>query len=743
MKNLFKKLMLVAVAAMAFTACSQDVNEVNKVEKVTRYEFTANIADDTRSGFAEKEEGATAYKSEWYGDETLKVCANGAFASAQTIKVEDAEGHFTVEFTGDNVPSMIDVYSPASAWNSENYPTIPAVQTPGAHSVDPAAHILKAQAASVESGVVTLQHMVAYGKMTVNAPDFAISKVEVSLVGLPNQYWSENQTYTYVINATNVQNNTFWFATEAMQIVKEFTVTAYNEAGNSVSKTVSGLTEGQLGFTAGRVSTFSVSGLEAAAEPSVPVFTSAYVYDYGNGYNDYYLIFEDAVLGELVLNAYYVTNSDWTIPAGVYGFGGSYGYFYYGQYSTYNDIQLYDGTVEIAVVDGEYVFTLSNLKNGNGNIVLESAIYTGIPDGLAVPDMRTALAKPNVTATAQGNIVTLSWDAVTGADEYYVFCASSSSIAPITTTEKTVTIEAAYDTTYQFMVTAVASDTNPDYKSSEATYVDVKTEKDPNGPIAEYMATELKWDSAGYFVFVTDHYEIFRVKMNDSDCPDHKTIKEGNYTAVASSTVPAGKFSVYQKVIGGSSEGWTSTKTTSTMSVKYVDGEYVIVVNYIGAWGGNGEVGYKGVPEGWVVPTAGDSGDSGDEGGSGDGGDSGDVNELGSESNPYTFTSVAKGEWTIEFTGAENGDRIVMDCNTTNVDAWISDHGANTWIPMTKLLYGSGASIYGYNGTDYTNSAFWSYSFVKVVKSGSTYTFTFKLGISNSTHAYYTYTGAI
>lgn len=158
------------------------------------------------------------------------------------------------------------------------------------------------------------------------------------------------------------------------------------------------------------------------------------------------------------------------------------------------------------------------------------------------------------------------------------------------------------------MVTAVASDTNPDYKSSEATYVDVLTEKDPNGPIAEYMASELKWDNAGYFVFVTDHYEIFRVKMNDSDCPDHKTINEGNYTAVASSTVPAGKFSVYQKVIGGSSEGWTSTKTTSTMSVKYVDGEYVIVVNYIGAWGGNGEVGYKGVPDGWVVP-----GEGGDE----------------------------------------------------------------------------------------------------------------------------------
>ena len=73
MKNLFKNLMLVAVAAMAFTACSKDNNDVNAVSKITRYEFTANIADDTRSGFAEKEDGATAYKSEWFGNETLKL----------------------------------------------------------------------------------------------------------------------------------------------------------------------------------------------------------------------------------------------------------------------------------------------------------------------------------------------------------------------------------------------------------------------------------------------------------------------------------------------------------------------------------------------------------------------------------------------------------------------------------------------------------------------------------------------
>ena len=634
MKNLFKKLMLVAVAAMAFTACSQDVNEVNKVEKVTRYEFTANIADDTRSGFAEKEEGATAYKSEWYGNETLKIFVtdyNGY--NVETTATVDEDGNFTLKLTDAPESFFMTVVSPADSWVSENTANIPAEQTSGVNSVDPKAHLLQAQAVHVSGGVadINMTHMAAYGKMTVNGVDFAIDHVVVDLKG---SYYSYDREYSYTINATNVVNNTFWFATEPIDVA-EFTVTAYDAEGKAVTKTVNVAEAGKtMSFNYGRVGTFSVSGLEAAAEPSAPMFTSAYVYDYGSGYSDYYLIFEDAVLGELVLNPYYLTNNDWTISAGVYGFAGAAGYFYTGQYSTYNDIYLYGGTVEVAVVDGEYVFTFSNLKNGDGNIVLEKATYTGIPDGLAVPDMRTALAKPNVTATAQGNIVTLSWDAVTGADEYYVFCASTDSISPITTTETTVTIEAAYNTTYQFMVTAVASDTNPDFKSSEATYVDVLTEKDPNGPIAEYMATELKWDSAGYFVFVTDHYEIFRVKMNDADCPNHTTILKGNYTAVASSSVPAGKFSVYQKVVGGYSEGWSSTKTTSTMSVSYVDGEYVIIVNYISAWGGSGEVGYKGVPEDWVVPTGG-SGDSGDEGDEGDEPVTPSGPGTGTESDPY------------------------------------------------------------------------------------------------------------
>ena len=259
MKNLFKNLMLVAVAAMAFTACTETNEEVNANVEKRVFKFIAGFADDTRSGFLEKEEGAKAYKSEWFGDETLKVYANGV---AKDVEIEDAEGHFSVELTGN--PTHINVYSPASAWSSEDFPTIPAEQTPSANSVDPAAHILKAQGASVNSGVVTMSHAVAYGKMTVNAPStFAISYVEVSFKGGD----------VYTIKADNVENNTFWFATKPAE-VSEFTVKAYNAEGKAVAKIVDVAAQGKtLAFNVGKVSTFSVSGLKAVVEQSSSDYT--------------------------------------------------------------------------------------------------------------------------------------------------------------------------------------------------------------------------------------------------------------------------------------------------------------------------------------------------------------------------------------------------------------------------------------------------------------------------------------
>ena len=185
MKNLFKNLMLVAVAAMAFTACSQDVNEVNKVEKKTVISGVLNIEnEDTRSGFTGSytEGDKTFYQSKWDGGETIKIYIDGCGSVFTQV---DEEGRFEVVVDGE-IPSGTAMYvcSPADAWDSQWTPTIPTEQTPCANSVDPAAHILQSLGATVASSMITMSPQQAcYGKMTVNAPDFEIAKVEVSFNG--------------------------------------------------------------------------------------------------------------------------------------------------------------------------------------------------------------------------------------------------------------------------------------------------------------------------------------------------------------------------------------------------------------------------------------------------------------------------------------------------------------------------------------------------------------------------------
>ena len=744
MKNLFKNLMLVAVAAMAFTACTQENEQVNKVEKSTIFSFEATIADDdTRSGFAEKEEGATAYKSEWFGDETLKIfVTDDSSYNVETTADINAEGKFDLELTDAPENFFMTVVSPAESWVSKDTANVPAVQTPLANSVDPKAHLLKAQAVPVSNGVanIAMAHQTAYGKMTVNGVDFEIDHVVVEFKGT---FYGYDKSCSYTINATNVENNTFWFATEPIDVA-EFTVTAYDAEGSAVTKTVDVAAAGKtLSFQYGRVSTFSVSGLEAVQVPSVPAFTSAAWAN--SSKSDKFIRFYSDELGTLQLNFYNCNNEAW-LDARTYGFANSGDIYPGGVYSYYVDAagisrDVVSGSVTISIVDGEYYIEFNNLTDYDGSYSL-TATYKGSISGLQLPDTREQLAAPQPTATADGNIITISWDAITGADEYYVFCYVGG-LDAITTTETSVTIEAAYGTKYDFLIRAVANDSNPNYKSSEDYYFDVTTEKDPN-VFAEYIASDLYWDANGYFVFVVDQYEIFRVKMNDADCPNHTTILEGEYTGIASSTVPAKSFSVYQKVVGGYSEGWSSTKNTSTMSVSYVDGEYVIIVNYIGAWGGSGEVGYKGVPTGWDVPVAGGSGDSGDDN-TGDSGDdnTGDYTELGTEANPYTFASVAVNNFFLNFEGAENGASLQLDRQNSDVSPMVA-LGAPFYLNNTAIIYSGSGNLYTVGSTTYNYAQFAPYSTLHVTKANGVYTCNLKMSVDGGvTYTYYTFTGSI
>ena len=604
MKTLFKNLMLVAVAAMAFTACTETNEEVNAVVEKTVLKFVAGFDEETRSGFVGSvtEGEKTLYKSAWDGNETLKVCATGEFASAQQVVLEDAEGHFTVEFEG-TAPTSIDVYSPASAWISEGYPTVPAVQTPRANSVDPAAHLLYAKNQPVESGVVTMSHKLAYGKMTVKDVDFAIDHVVVDIKGT---YYGYDCDMSYTINATYVKNNEFWFAVEYAVAVSSLTVTAYGAGDEVVTKTVDMAgKEKPLAFNVGRVSTFSVSDLVAVVEPEEPeglVFTSASV---TASSGDAYAYFTTANGDVLQLNPYYVFVDD-TWPIGTHVIKANYGYVYPGLgqgYSTFKGIDVEGGEIVVSVKNNKYYIEFNNLVDGNSNILIEKGIFEGEITGLQVPDGRTPLATPSVTATAEGNIITLSWDAVTGAESYYVFCASSSSISPITTTDTTVTIEAAYSTAYEFMVTAQAADADPNFKSSEAKTIKVSTEKDPN-KFADVVATDIQWNTSGYFTLTVPGFSYFYLEVNSANRPNNNSLVVGDYTYGKNEN----QFRI--RYNNGSLYTWTDHNTNlTTMNVSFVDGQYVILINVSSLYSGFvGTIGYKGMPDGWVAPSAGESG---------------------------------------------------------------------------------------------------------------------------------------
>ena len=799
MKNLFKKLMLVAVAAMAFTACSQDVNEVNKVEKVTRYEFTANIADDTRSGFAEKEEGATAYKSEWFGNETIKIFVtdyNGY--NVETTAPINAEGQFTLELENAPESFFVTVVSPAESWADQNTANIPAEQTPLANSVDPKAHLLQSSTLPVSEDSVhfDMQHLAAYGKMTVNGVAFAIDHVVVDLKGT---FYGYARECSYTINATNVENNTFWFATEPIDVA-EFTVTAYDADGNAVAKTVNVAEAGKtMSFQYGRVGTFSVSGLEKPAEK----FDSTYAYVYQNyGDTDKEIMFVAEDGRGLRIDFYNVYENNCIVP-GTYTFSGS-GFmyanwcYYYANVNDYYTSKLDGGQAVVSVEDGQYRIVFTNMALG-GTIYVDSFTFKGAIEGLDIPDPRAKLATPELSYTNEDKVVTLSWNAIEGVEYYSVEC-DSDAIADFTTTETSATITLPEYGAYNFSVTAKVADNSENYRSSDAATVMVVV-KDPNA-WADYELTSVAM--SGSYITMTDANDN-RVTffMNSADRIGNG-IKLGNYSYIYSETPAVGQFGVYVVAYDGTYK-WSYQIGGGSISVEEQNGQYKILITidgvrfgYIGteALGApitgpviipavetlsfvqagatktvnlvtanlteditvtstnehftatvSGNVLTVFAPENTVEAvqeatiTLSANGATATVSVEQEAYNPNAAVEDGSEANPYIFKSASYGNWVWTFADSSNGDRIVMDCNSPQVDGWFNDNGYDTWIRMTKLLYGSGASIYGYKGNDYINSAFWNNSYIKGVKSGDVFTLTFKMSVDGATYTYYQYVG--
>ena len=803
MKNLFKKLMLVAVAAMAFTACSQDVNEVNKIERVTRYEFTANIADDTRSGFAEKEEGATAYKSEWYGNETLKIFVTDYNSyNVETTATVDTKGNFALELTNAPESFFVTVVSPAESWASEYTANIPAEQTPLANSVDPKAHLLQAQAVPVSGGVadINMTHMAAYGKMTVNGVDFDIDHVVIDLKG---SFYGYNRELSYTINATNVENNTFWFATEPIDVA-EFTVTAYDAEGNAVAKTVNVAEAGKtMSFQYGRVGTFSVSGLEKPAEK----FDSTYAYVYEGSVEDNdvsYMFVADDNSGVRIDFVGIIENK--TIPTGTYTFSTSYGMypnwcFYYSDVDGWGSTKLKYGQAVVSVEDGQYKIVFTNLADGDANVVVEKFTFKGELPGLDIPDPRAKLATPELSYTNEDKVVTLSWNAIENVEYYSVEC-DSDAIADFTTTETSATITLPEYGAYNFSVTAKVADNNENYKSSDAATVMVVV-KDPNA-WADYELTNVAM--SGSYITMTDSNDN-RVTffMNSADRIGNG-IKLGDYNFVASEDLAVGQFATYIVAYDGTWK-YASQIGSGSMNVAAENGQYKILITIDGVRFGFVGTGALGAPiTGPTIIASTDVVAFGQAGGSKsvdltlanltediaitstndhftatvngnvltvvapentveaaqeatitlsangatatisvsqEAYDPNFVPENGSEEYPYTFEKVRTSGYYLYFEGGSNGAQLQLDRQNQSVSPMVEYDGPFA-LNNTAIIYAGSGNLYTVGNNVYGYATYAPYSTLEVTLDGSIYTFKLKMSIDGgATYTYYKYVGTI
>ena len=188
MKNIFKSLMLVAVAAMGFTAC-QKTGEEQSVVKPNEVEMTVNVdMDDTRTYIDEVNKVV-----KWSEGDQLMVVENKATFRKTTDIAIDAEGKatFTVSFPENAGAVTYNAIFPTSAVNTGAGFTddglelqVKSTQWATAESFDATADLLVAKQLELEAQpeVLNMQfkRIVALGKITLKGIDEGSNIKQVS-----------------------------------------------------------------------------------------------------------------------------------------------------------------------------------------------------------------------------------------------------------------------------------------------------------------------------------------------------------------------------------------------------------------------------------------------------------------------------------------------------------------------------------------------------------------------------------
>lgn len=305
---MMKNLMLVAAAAMGFTACQSGLDEITmrptEPEKVT-ISIVASEAEESRTAINED-----AQSFVWSEGDQIKVIENSTAVDSDAAEIdENGLATFTASFTADEGTFTYNALYPNTAYNNVNLTddeyqilTItPAIQNATATSFDPKADLLLAkpiEATQTEATPLNMQfkRLVAIGKMTFkNLPaDATIDAVTFTatgkvLAGRSRFACATGQVVEYGYNSPmdNITinyaeaiaaDNAVFFTCLPCEIVAEETFTVSAVCGDKTYTHTVTMPEGRsLLFTEGDLTTFSVDMADATVKDSFSIATGDYV----------------------------------------------------------------------------------------------------------------------------------------------------------------------------------------------------------------------------------------------------------------------------------------------------------------------------------------------------------------------------------------------------------------------------------------------------------------------------------
>ncbi|MBR6630412.1 MAG: hypothetical protein IKK89_00520 [Alistipes sp.] len=533
MKNLFTRLMLVAVAAMGFVACQDGFEDVTIAPEASEVVMTITAdADDTRTVLDEVNK-----KVQWSDGDALKVIENSKnYRTTTNLVITDGKAQFTVAFPEDNTSESFtyNAFYPATAVseddegkvnNAKVKVIVKDAQNPTATSFDPTTDILvsKQIVRDAQPTELSMQfaRLVALGKMTLtNLPaSSTISKVVFSVegtdennatkiagrnyvdatTGVVSEYGYYGKTNTITLNYNEpISTRDIYFTCNPFVLVDgdKFTVeVTCNDFVYTREVTLEGRS---LTFKQGNLNTFSVDMTSAIKEDNFVFPDGEYaVLAYNNG--KYYALsctnannstrldsIDDVTYSGEGEFTTYNTNLKWSIEytegAG-YTFKGANGkYIAWSSGNTaatqeeaYNLNITKDGATGRYIVTSKADATRKLQRNLSSSYF---AFYTSSQCGslCIVPiTIKERLAVPEVEASADGKHITVSWGAIANAQNYTV---TFNGTGEQTIDDTTITFEGEWNTSYEITVVANPVD-DTKYIQSSAT-ITVKIGPDPS-----------------------------------------------------------------------------------------------------------------------------------------------------------------------------------------------------------------------------------------------------------------------